>query len=157
MANIKIIGIFLIILAFVGVMVGCASNTAPQNTSSPVQNGLPTQTPASTGSTSQVQKVKLSDTKYWNYAHLVSGDSLDSSAQTALAGFSIDKKALADGTTQIALNAMDPAYKSHTYFLKVGQQLYFIETSMGDDTKTAEFNLGDDTAVIVDSEGYMVK
>jgi hypothetical protein len=155
MVNFKNIGILLVVLALVIVIAGCASNTAaPAQTTAPPSSTQ--QSPASQGPAPQAQKIKLSDTGYWAYAHLVSGDTLDSAAQEAMVGFIREKKTLSDGTTQVLLKATDPGYKDHTYILKQGEQLYFIETSMGDDSKTQEFSLGDDTAVVVDSQGYIV-
>jgi hypothetical protein len=148
MADYRIIGISLVVLALMFMAVGCASNTSPIVT--------PPGGSVSSGST-QPAKLKLSDTKNWQYAHLISGDTLDSAAQAAMAGFSMDKQVLSDGTTQITLKSTNAGYKDQTYNLKQGQQLYFIERTMGDDPQDQDFNLGDDTAVVVDSAGYIVQ
>ena len=113
--------------------------------------------PSSSSSSGQAQKTKLADTRYAQYAFLISTDKYDSATQAALAGFTVDRKVLADGTQQITLNAQNPEYQTQSYTVKPGQKLYFIETSMGDDPGGQEFNLGDDRAVIVDSDGYIVQ
>ena len=40
--------------------------------------------------------------------------------------------------------------------MKLGQKLYFIETSLGDDRNDQEYALGDDAAVLTESDGTIV-
>ncbi len=104
------------------------------------------------------QRVKLADTRYWNYAHLISGDApLDQGAQAAISGFHMEKQNLSDGSVQITLKAISPQYHDQQYVVKPGQKLYFIEGSFGDDAGGNEYALGDDTAVVVDADGYIVQ
>lgn len=105
---------------------------------------------------SQQTQVKLADSEYAPYAFLISGDTISPDTQAALAGFTLDKTALPDGSTQIVLSTSHRGYVNQTYTLKQGQQLYFIETSMGDDNDGFEGSLSDDTALVVDSQGYIV-
>jgi hypothetical protein len=144
MASFKSVGIVLVALALIILAVGCAS-TSPPAAAPPGSNQA------------QAQKVKLADTSYWPYAHLISGATLDSSAQAAMSGFSLAKNVLSDGSTQIVLKSTNQGYTDQTYTLKQGEQLYFIERTMGDDQQNQEFNLGDDTAVVVDANGYVVQ
>lgn len=106
---------------------------------------------------SQEQKIKLSETRYWDYAYLISGDNLDEKAKAALSGFDLKKETLPDGSVKITLKALSQGYNDQMYFLKEGEKLYFIETSWGDDPQFKEYNLGDDVAVKVDSEGDITK
>ena len=109
------------------------------------------QAPAAAG-----EKTKLADEPYAQFAYLISGDTLDSAAQTALTGFEMQKTANPDGTTTIKLNSSNPEYQDQSYTLKQGEQLYFIERSLGDDRDDYEHNLRDDFAVVVDADGYVV-
>ena len=98
---------------------------------------------------------KFSDSADYSNSHLISGDTLDSQAQLALAGFNLNKQTLADGSTQINLTATESGYHDQQYVLKTGQQLYFIDRTLGDDQGT-ERSTGDDYGVIVDSQGLIV-
>jgi hypothetical protein len=102
-------------------------------------------------------QVKLADTPYANSAYLISSDTLSPEAQQAISGFSINKQTNSDGTTTINLIALNPEYQNQSYTLQSGQSLYFIETSWGDDGNGSETFLGDDHAVVVDSNGYIVQ
>ncbi len=90
------------------------------------------------------------------YAYLISTDTYDANTQKALSGFKVVKSTLADGSVQITLNAQNPEYKTQTYVVKTGEKLYFIEKSLGDDRGDKDAFLGDDTAVLVDGNGYIV-
>ena len=112
--------------------------------------------PASGSTASSSQKQLFKGSQYEQYAYLISGDSLDSSAQQAITGFKLNKRSNPDGTVTITLKALEPAYNDQTYTLKPGQKLYFIETSLSDDQDNRELSMSDDTAIIVDSQGYIV-
>lgn len=101
---------------------------------------------------------KLSDQEYVKSAYLVSGDApLSADAKTALAGFVMTKKALADGSIEIFLKAQKPEYHDQKYTLKSGEQLYFIDRFLADDVAGQEKNINDDTGVIVDANGNVVQ
>lgn len=100
-------------------------------------------------------RLKLSDSPLAPNAYLISSDTLSAEAQTALTGFKLDKKTLADGTTQIDLTAIDPEYKNQQYILQPGWSLYFVDRSLGDDNGK-ESNIQDDFGIMTDSEGYIV-
>lgn len=89
-------------------------------------------------------------------AYLISGPTFDTNTQTALAGFNVTKKVLADNSTEVTLNSTNPQYQTQTYTVKPGQKLYFIETMSGDDNNNEDRNLGDDAAILVDANGYIV-
>ncbi|MDE2399752.1 MAG: hypothetical protein KGL67_01955 [Patescibacteria group bacterium] len=90
------------------------------------------------------------------YAYLISGPTLDSKAEEATMGFTITKKALPDGSMQITLNSQNAEYKTQTYTVKAGEKLYFVEKFLADDSENADKNLKDDTAILVDANGYIV-
>jgi len=106
---------------------------------------------------SQTQGTKLIDEPYFSKAYLISSDTLDTAAQNAISGFSLSKTALADGSVNITLKALNSEYTDRSYTVQPGQSLYFIEMSGGDDSPpNGERYINDDSAVIVDSNGYVV-
>jgi hypothetical protein len=127
------------------VLSGCAST--------PNNNPPATSAPVSTTTGGQ----KLSDQSYFSSAYLISSDPLSDEAKMALTGFKMDKQAQNDGTTVITLKALEPQYHDQSYTLKSGQQLYFIDKFLADDQGTTEANIADDTAVIIDSDGFIVQ
>ena len=116
-----------------------------------------TQNNSNTNSSNGSINVKFSDQPYYNSSYLISSDNLSTDAQAALSGFSLSKKAMPDGTTQITLKALSTEYHDQQYTLKPGEQLYFIEKTLGDDQANQDSNLHDDTAVVVDSQGNVVQ
>lgn len=100
-------------------------------------------------------KQKFKDSQYYDYAYLVSGISINAAAREALAGFDVSRQVLADGKIKITLKALEARYRNQSYTLSDGQKLYFIETSFGDDSGDREYALSDDTAIIVDKDGYI--
>ncbi len=125
---------------------GSTPSTAPQQA----------QAPQGTTTTTQ-QRVKLADTPYMQVAYLLSGPTLSPEAEQAIAGFQLKKQPLSDGSTQYTLKAINPGYKDQTFTVKPGEKLYFIEGSFGDDSQNNEYALGDDGAVLVDANGYVVQ
>ncbi len=101
-------------------------------------------------------KTLFSDTAEYQYAYIISDATLTSQAESALSGFALSKTTNADGSAVYTLKAKQANYKDQTYTLAAGQKLYFIETSMGDDNDDADSNPLDDTAVVVDANGYVV-
>ena len=165
----KNILILALLLAFVVFVSGC--NTTTPNTTPAVNNANPTPTTdnsatanpsASTPNqanpvSSNPTPIKLADSKYVNSAYLISGDTLDTDAKTALSGFIMDKTVNSDGTTTIKLSSSNPDYQNQSYTLQPGQKLYFIETNLRDDGNDNEFNLGDDKALITDADGNIIQ
>ncbi len=131
------------------------SSSAPA--ASPSGLGQNSPSPASSNTQRTNKGAKFADTPLSKYAYLVSGDTLDASATRALSGFQLTKDTLPDGSKKITLQAKKSEYHTQTYALKPGEQLYFIETSFGDDASDEDYNLSDDTAVVVDANGYAVQ
>lgn len=104
----------------------------------------------------QKKRVKLSETRYAPYTYKISDKSVDREEKKALAGFKVSRTQKSNYTV-VKLDAKRQEYKDQTYKLKEGEQLYFIETSMGDDSNGHEYEMEDDTAVVVDANGYIVR
>lgn len=137
-------------------------STPPDNTNvptTPTDNGAnaPQANTSNIPTNPEAGRTKLSDSRDANNAYLISGDTLDAATQRAISGFSIQKTPNADGTTTISLTSSNPEYQNQSYTLQSGEQLYFIERSLGDDSNNEEGALGDDSAIIVDAQGYIVQ
>ena len=100
--------------------------------------------------------VLFSDSPLSQNAYLISIPTFDANTKTALSGFNVTKSTLADGSTQIVLNSTNPDYQTQTYTVKTGEKLYFIETTLGDDSGNNDGNVRDDTAILVDANGFIV-
>lgn len=84
---------------------------------------------------------------------------LSADAKNALTGFEMQTKQLSDSLTQVTLVAKKQGYTTQTLNVREGQSVYFIEKLGLDDNKTENIDNGlkDDSAVIVDTNGYLVK
>ncbi len=134
-------------------------NAITQNQASPSPSTSGTQASSpSPSSTPQSSGTKLADTQYMQFAYLISGDNttFDAATTNALAGFQVIKEKQADGSMKITLKALKSEYHTQVYTVMPGQKLYFIETSLGDDRDNQEYSYGDDTAVLVDANGYII-
>lgn len=108
-------------------------------------------------SSASATKIKFADASDAQYAYLISTDNYDAKTKAALAGFTVDRKVLSDGTQQINLIAQKSEYQSQSYTVAPGQKLYFIERFLQDDPNGEERNMGDDKAVLVDANGYIIQ
>jgi len=149
-----VIGILVVLVLAAVVVIATRSNS----TGSTIANSN-TQSSTNSAGTGSTTSMKFSDSPYYPYRYLISGDTLSPDAQNAITGFNLSKTSNSDGTTTYTLTALKSEYVSQTYTLQPGQSLYFIERSMGDDDTAGntDYNLGDDMAVVVDSNGNIVQ
>ncbi|MFB6105408.1 MAG: hypothetical protein ABEJ70_00405 [Halobacteriaceae archaeon] len=110
-----------------------------------------------TATTTQSDRLKLMDSKYANYAFLISGQTLSPDAKRALDGFARNRTRINDSAVRVTLNPYESRYKRYSVVVRDDQKLYFIETSLGDDGPKRETELNDDAPVKVDSNGYVIK
>jgi hypothetical protein len=121
---------------------------------------LPSVQPPQTGNGTQSSAGTLfSDSPYASYAYLISTSPLSSQAKEATTGFAITSVQNSNGSATYRLATARSNYVNQTYTLEPGQKLYFIERSLGDDDASSDtdYMLGDDTAIIVDTNGYIVQ
>ena len=133
-----------------------ASNYASSGAQTGAPNNAQAASQNSQGS-SQQNKIKFADTRYANYAYDISDNATSQRETAALAGFDVKKSQNTDGSLRITLKALEPQYHDQSYTVSPGQKLYFIEGSFGDDSGKSEYSLGDDMAVLVDAQGYVVQ
>lgn len=115
-----------------------------------------TSTPVATTQNAQL----FADSPLAQNAYLISipTSTYDANTKLALSGFKVTQKTLADGSVQITLDAQKTGYQTQTYTVKSGEKLYFIEKNLTDDDKTTDTDkfAGDDQAVLVDANGYIL-
>ncbi len=143
------------------VLSGCSAGSATTGTgvtlSSPTAQNTDASSSRSRGPRGVTVGMNIASSPAWQYAHLISGDTMDAATQQALTGFTVDKKTLVDGSMQIALHATNPSYHDQTYTLQPGQKLYFIESTLQDDKNGEDTFPGDDTAVVTQNDGTVVQ
>jgi len=123
------------------------------NSNNPVVPTTPAQTSPAGGQSGQL----FSASPYAQNSYLISVSTYDANTKKALSGFSVVKKVLTDGGTQYTLNAVNPEYQTQTYDVKPGEKLYFVEQNLSDDNGSTDVFPGDDHAVLVDANGYILQ
>ena len=101
---------------------------------------------------------KLSDSSFAAVSYKIYPGTMSSQAKQAMTGFAMQTKTASDGSALVTLVANKSGYRTQTYTVKTGQSLYFIERMPRDDSlgQDTDHLFGDDTAVVVDANGYIV-
>ena len=104
-------------------------------------------------------KQKFVDTEDGKNAYKVFPGELNLDAKKALIGFELKTKDLGNGVTEVTFLAKEQEYVTQTLTVKQGESVYFIERFALDDNEKEDTDKGlkDDTAFLVDSQGYLVK
>ena len=143
----KKILIGIIIVALVGVGAWMFLRTTPTASQ---ESGAP----APSGSTQE----KFEGSRYAPFAVQIAPGPLSAAAQKALTGFEYASSTLPDGSIDVTLTAKEQNYQSQHYTVAPGQTLYFVEAFAADDASgTRDASLRDDTAILVDQNGYIVR
>ena len=98
----------------------------------------------------------FSQYKYFSKAHEVFS-TLAADTKTAMGAFSYTKTDLGNGTYQITLTNNAEDYKGQSVFVGAGQSVYFIEPFKSDDSASEDSITTDDSLVVVDAQGYILK
>lgn len=106
-----------------------------------------------------VMKQKFSDSQYFQYGYKIFPGAISDQSKQAMDGFAMTTKVMPDGSTQIVLTAQKQGYTSQQYVVKPGYSLYFIERNLKDDNPQTDSDatLHDDTAILVDPQGYIAQ
>ncbi len=109
------------------------------------------------GSSGSAQE-KFNGSRYAPFAVQIAPGPLSAAAQKALTGFEYASSTLPDGSIDVTLTAKEQNYQSQHYTVAPGQTLYFVESFAADDASSArDASLRDDTAILVDQNGYIVR
>jgi hypothetical protein len=97
----------------------------------------------------------LSSEPYASYAYQVWPGALSAAARQAMTGLSISASRVRDGISVKAGVNGQPAAAAHTY--PGGARVYVVESSLGDDSGSSDYNLGDDSLVVTDVRGRILQ
>ncbi len=109
---------------------------------------------ASSGTPASSPGPPLKSQPFAPYAFSIWPGTPNSAAQAALTGLSISVRRQGAGLSVSASVNGQPAGAPHLY--PGGADVYVIEASMGDDSGSSEYNLGDDGIVVTDAQGRIV-
>lgn len=153
--------VLIVLVIALGIWIYLANKMSPETTSNNLYNS--SLTPVNQNSqnsqsnqTDQSTNQLFVDSPLYKNAYLISTPTYDANTKKALSGFTITKTVLADGSNQITLNAQNGEYTTQTYVVKPGEKLYFIEMNLSDDNGSTDKFIGDDQAILVDANGYIV-
>ncbi len=140
-----------------GLAPGALSGPARSSSSAgPASGSRPTAGPGNSGA-SQGAKVGplLSSQSFAQYAYLVWPGTPDAAARTAMTGLSISVHRAGGGISVAAGVDGRAAAAPHVY--RSGAKVYVVEASLGDDSGSSDYNLGDDGLVVTDARGRIVQ
>lgn len=145
--------VLLIVLGGVGYLMnkGSESKNSPEEV-------VETAPPKPAGPTS-LKGQKFSDTNLFSNAVLIAPGALSEEAKAVTTGWQVKSRSLADGTTQVDLipvgSEATEGDTAHSFNLKTGDQLYFVDLNPGDDKPGADNNKSDDMGILVDANGII--
>ncbi len=93
---------------------------------------------------------KLSSEPYASFAFQVWPGTLTNAAHLAMTGLSVTVRKQGNGLLVTAGVIGQPASPPHLY--ASGARVYVVEASLGDDSGSADYNLGDDGLVVTDAQ-----
>jgi len=96
----------------------------------------------------------LTSQPFATYAFVIWPGTPTSAAQAALTGLSVRVRQEGTGLSVTASVNGQPAGTAHFY--PGGEHVYVVEASMGDDSGSSDYNLGDDGLVVTDAQGRIV-
>ena len=132
------------------------SHAASNSTSSALLAAPSRHSAPSTPVVAKTTNTKFAASPYAKISYLVSGNTFSPQAQKVLAGYQFGKTQLADGDTQITLHLTSSFTKPQVYTLTPGEKFYLVDPALGDDSLERDYNPGDDKAIIVNRNGYVV-
>lgn len=98
----------------------------------------------------------FSSSQYYQNSHLISGNAtLSASGQAATSDFNITSTALSNASVEYTLVFVG-THATYNVTLAPGDSLYYIDSTLGDDSPSADSFHLDDGYVVVNSSGYIV-
>jgi hypothetical protein len=138
---------------------GAASSPTPGGASDSPSPTSPTRSPSTspTGGSTPPKAGSgppLASQSFASYSYQVWPGAPSATAKTAMTGLSIAVRRTGSGISVTAgVNGHPGA--SHTY--PGGARVYVVEASMGDESGSNDYNLGDDGVVVTDAQGRIVQ
>lgn len=140
-----------------GATPGLASGSRPAATAPAASSQPAASPPAASPSASPAASAGplLSSEPYARAAFQIWPGTLGTAAKAAMTGLSVSVHKRGSGLSVTAGVNGQQAGAPHTY--PGGAKVYVVETSMGDDSGSSDYNLGDDGLVVTDSKGRIVQ
>jgi len=79
-----------------------------------------------------------------------------SQAKTATAGFNISVK-LSGNNELVSVSVPGSGSPPQTSTFQKGDVVYFVETSLGDDSGSSDYSAGDDGIIVTNSQGRIIE
>ena len=102
---------------------------------------------------------KLSDTNFANQAVQIYPGDLSDSAKSTMSGWDLKTSSLQDGSTQVSLiptgSEAVEGDSAHTFDVKSGDKLYFVDINPNDDNSKEDGSARDDIGILTDSNGII--
>lgn len=127
----------------------------PAQGSRPATHSTTTSTAPAPGRRSQKLGPPLASSAYARYAYQLYPAPMSSQAAAATAGFSVKVKP-GSGSFSLSVSAVGTSAVPQTSTYPTGDRVYFVETTLGDDSNNSDYNFGDDGVVITDAKGRIV-
>jgi hypothetical protein len=135
--------------------IGASAATAGARPGARGPAGPPSRPSSSPSSPLKVPGPLLSSQSYAKYAFQVWPGPLSPAAQAAQTGLTITVRRHGSGLEVSAGVSGQPASAPQWY--AAGARVYVIEASLGDDSGTSDYSLGDDGIVVTDAHGRIVQ
>ncbi len=147
-----------------GASLPVASAAAPSTSAKPSSNSTASTTAASSGAASKgstsTTAVKLgpllSSTQYASVSYRIYPGPESAQAKAATAGFNISVK-LSGNSEIVSVSVAGSSSAPQTSTFQKGDSIYFIETSLGDDSGNSDYSGGDDGIIVTNSQGRIVE
>lgn len=145
--------VFLVILAGAGYFMtkGSENKNSPEET-------IETARPQASGPAS-LKGQKFTDTNLFANAVLIAPGVPSEAAKAVASGWQIKSRSLSDGTAQVDLipvgSEATEGDTAHTFNLKDGDQLYFVDINPNDDNSSSDVNKNDDMGILVGADGIV--
>lgn len=123
------------------------STAAGSSSASP---SAPAASPSASGSAGPL----LTSQSYASYAFQVWPGTPSAAAEQAMTGLTISATRQGNGVT-VKAAANGQSATGHTY--PTGARVYVVESSLGDDSGSSDYSLGDDGLVVTDAAGRVVQ
>lgn len=143
-----------------GGAVGRVTQSSAKNSNPAKRSGATHATSTTTtapASTAPKQRLgpTLSSTQYASFAYRLYPGQETSQAQAATSGFDI-RVTPGKNTITVKISSVGSAPGRGSVY-PAGDQVYFLETSFGDDSGGSDYNYGDDGVIITNSSGRIVQ
>ncbi len=131
------------------------SGTTSSTASTAANGGAPSQN-STTSTTAPKLGPLLSSTQYASVAYQVYPGPESAQTKTATAGFNISVK-VSGNNEIVSVSVPGSSSAPQTSTFQKGDSVYFVETSLGDDSGSSDYSMGDDGIIVTNSQGRIIE